>query len=82
MTINLESLEPQVAAPYTVDNVSPAAELSGTRISQAFVGSCTNGRTADLRVAAEVLQGKQVHSEVRLLVTPASLPWSRSQRPS
>ena len=65
-------LEPQVACPHTVDNVSPVTEVAGTRIHQALVGTCTNGRLDDLRQAAEVLRGSRVAQGVRLLVLPAS----------
>ncbi len=69
---DVASLEPQVACPHTVDNVSPVTEVAGTRIHQALVGTCTNGRLDDLRQAAEVLRGSRVAQGVRLLVLPAS----------
>ncbi|MFP4112931.1 MAG: 3-isopropylmalate dehydratase large subunit [Spirochaetota bacterium] len=72
ITVELEVVEPMIAIPYAVDNVRPARDLAGTRIDQAFVGSCTNGRIEDLRAAAAQLAGKHVHPRVRLLVTPAS----------
>jgi 3-isopropylmalate/(R)-2-methylmalate dehydratase large subunit len=72
VTIDLSRLKPQVAKPWSVDNVVPLAEVAGTRIDQAFIGSCTNGRVEDLRIAAGVLEGRMVHDRVRLLVTPAS----------
>ena len=72
LVVDLSTLEPQVAQPWSVDNVTAAADLKGTRIDQAFVGSCTNGRIEDLRIAAAVLEGRSVHPDVRLLVTPAS----------
>ena len=50
----------------------PVEEVQGTHIDQAFLGSCTNGRIEDLRVAARLLQGRHTHPEVRLLITPAS----------
>lgn len=72
--INAEvaTLEPQVACPAFVDNVKPVTEVEGTPINQAFVGSCTNGRIEDLRLAAEIIRGRKVNSDVRLIVTPAS----------
>jgi len=69
---DLSGLEPQVAAPFTVDNVHPVSKFEGKRIDQAVIGSCTNGRLEDLRVAAEILNGREVHPDVRLLVIPAS----------
>lgn len=72
MGIALGSLEPQVACPYSVDNVKPVAEVAGTRIEQAFAGSCTNGRIEDLRVIAKVLKGRRVAKHVRFLIAPAS----------
>jgi 3-isopropylmalate/(R)-2-methylmalate dehydratase large subunit len=65
-------LVPVVAAPHTVDNVHPAAELVGTRVDQVLIGTCTNGRHDDLRAAAEVLRGRRRAAHTRLIVTPAS----------
>jgi 3-isopropylmalate/(R)-2-methylmalate dehydratase large subunit len=70
---NLAGLEPQVACPHTVDNVAPVTEVAGTRIHQALVGTCTNGRLDDLRQAAQVLRGSRVAPGVRLLILPASM---------
>jgi homoaconitate hydratase family protein len=69
---DVAGLEPQVACPSSVDNVKPASELSGTMVDQAFIGSCTNGRIEDLRLAAQILKGKRVKDGVRALVIPAS----------
>jgi len=66
------SLAPQVAKPHRVDNVVPVTEVAGTPIHQAVIGTCTNGRLEDLRIAAELLEGRQIHPEVRLIVAPAS----------
>jgi 3-isopropylmalate/(R)-2-methylmalate dehydratase large subunit len=70
--IHVDDLESMIACPLTVDNVKPVRALTAKRIDQALIGSCTNGRLEDLAVAAEILQGKQVASHVRLLVIPAS----------
>ncbi len=70
--IDLSALEPMVAAPHTVDNTKTAVEAAGVAIDQVFIGSCTNGRIEDLRVAARILRGREKHSRVRLIVTPAS----------
>ena len=72
LKVDADALEPQVACPHKVDNVKPVGEVSGTRINQAFIGSCTNGRLEDLQVAASILKGRHVHRDVRLLVVPAS----------
>jgi len=70
--IEVTELTPQIAYPSSVDNVKPASEMSNVQIEQAFIGSCTNGRIEDLRVAAEMLKGKRVKDDVRTLVIPAS----------
>jgi len=67
---DISDLEPQVAAPFRVDNVRPASELAGLPVDQVFIGTCTNGRLEDLEVAARILKGKQV--KARTLVIPAS----------
>jgi len=63
-------LEPQVAKPHEVDNVSSVSEVEGTPLDQVFIGSCTNGRYEDLEVVAKLLRGKKV--KVRTIVLPAS----------
>jgi len=70
--IDVSELSPMVAFPHTVDNVKSVEEAKGIKIHQVFLGSCTNCRIDDLRIAAEILKGKTVHPDVRLLVTPAS----------
>lgn len=70
--INLNELFPVVAAPHHVDNVKALSEVQGTKIHQAMIGTCTNGRLEDLREAASVLKGKQIPADVILLVIPAS----------
>jgi 3-isopropylmalate/(R)-2-methylmalate dehydratase large subunit len=69
---DVSKLEPQVACPSSVDNVKPISEVGNMPIEQAFIGSCTNGRIEDLRLAAEVMKGKHVKDGVRALVIPAS----------
>jgi 3-isopropylmalate/(R)-2-methylmalate dehydratase large subunit len=66
------SLVPQVAKPHTVDNVSPITDVAGTPIQQGLLGTCTNGRIEDLRIAAKILDGRRIAKGVRLLVLPAS----------
>ncbi len=70
--IDVSQLKPQIAKPHTVDNVSPITELQGTKIDQIVIGSCTNGRLDDIKVAADIVRGKKVADDVRLLVFPAS----------
>jgi 3-isopropylmalate/(R)-2-methylmalate dehydratase large subunit len=70
--VNASDVVPTVACPHTVDNIKPAAQLSDVKVDQVFVGTCTNGRIEDLRVVADVLRGKTVHPDVRMLVCPAS----------
>ena len=67
-----DELEPTVACPHTVDNVSPLSAVAGIQVQQAFIGTCTNGRLEDLAAAAEVVQGRRVANGTRLLVIPAS----------
>jgi 3-isopropylmalate/(R)-2-methylmalate dehydratase large subunit len=69
---DLSGLEPQVARPHRVDNVASIGEVAGTAIQQAVLGTCTNGRLEDLRIAAGILKGRRVHPEVRFIVAPAS----------
>jgi len=71
--IDLSQIKPQVAKPHTVDNVAPVEEVKGTKIHQALIGTCTNGRIEDIRAAVKVLEGKKVNPKVRLLVFPASM---------
>ncbi len=70
---NVAELEPQVACPSSVDNVKPVSEVGDVPVEQAFIGSCTNGRIEDLRLAAQVMKGKKVKDGVRALVIPASM---------
>jgi 3-isopropylmalate/(R)-2-methylmalate dehydratase large subunit len=72
LNIEAEELEPQIACPPKVDNVKNISEMAGTKIHQAFIGSCTNGRLEDLKTASTILKGRRVHKDVRLLVVPAS----------
>ena len=70
--VNLDEIFPLVAAPHHVDNVKAVAEVKGTKIQQALIGTCTNGRLEDLQIAADILKNKTIPSHVQLLVTPAS----------
>lgn len=70
--IDVAELTPQIARPHTVDNVTPIQDVTGTKIDQIVIGSCTNGRLDDIRIAAETVRGKKIADDVRLLVFPAS----------
>ena len=70
--VNVNHLTTQIACPHTVDNVRPVFEVTGCRVHQIVIGSCTNGRLDDLKVAAEILKGRHVASNTRMLVFPAS----------
>lgn len=72
LEIDCLALEPLVACPHQPDNVKPAWAVQGTRISQVFIGTCTNGRLDDLAIAARILKGRKVHPGTRLTVVPAS----------
>ncbi|MBK5133422.1 3-isopropylmalate dehydratase large subunit [Candidatus Bathyarchaeota archaeon] len=70
--IDVTDLEPQIACSPSVDNIKVVSEVDNIQIDQAFIGSCTNGRIEDLRLAAKILKGKKVKDNVRTLVIPAS----------
>jgi len=70
--INLGDIFPLVACPHHVDNVKALSEVEGTRIHQGLIGTCTNGRLEDLRIAAQILDGKKIPKDFQLLVCPAS----------
>ena len=72
ISIDIGDLVPQIACPHTVDNVKPVGQVEGVRLNQIVIGSCTNGRLDDLAIAAEIVKGKKIARNVRLLVFPAS----------
>jgi 3-isopropylmalate/(R)-2-methylmalate dehydratase large subunit len=71
-TYILDDLVPMVAKPHSPDNVVPVSEVGDVELDQVFIGSCTNGRLEDLRIAAKILKGKSIAKGVRLIVIPAS----------
>ena len=69
---DISHISPQIACPHSVDKVHPVEDIGNIPIQQAFLGTCTNGRLEDLKIAASIIKGKKVHPEVRLIVAPAS----------
>ncbi len=69
---DLSNLEPMVTFGYKPDQVKPVREMEGTPVDQVYIGSCTNGRLEDLRIAAEVLKGKKISDNVRGILSPAT----------
>jgi len=72
ITIDLSSLRPVVALPHLPENVKAVAELPETRIDQAVIGSCTNGRIDDLDQAAKIIAGRKIHPAVRAIIIPGT----------
>jgi len=72
LEVNVTEVEPVVAFPHLPENVRPVSECGDVAIDQVVIGSCTNGRLEDMRVAARVLDGKQVHPGVRCIIVPGS----------
>lgn len=70
--INLAELFPVVAAPHNVDNIKALSEVTGTVVQEGLIGTCTNGRIEDLRIAASILKGKNVKQGFQLHIIPAS----------
>jgi 3-isopropylmalate/(R)-2-methylmalate dehydratase large subunit len=69
---DVSTLAPMVTFGFKPDKVKPVAEMAGTPVHQVYIGSCTNGRISDLRVAARVLEGKRISDSVRAIVSPAT----------
>jgi 3-isopropylmalate/(R)-2-methylmalate dehydratase large subunit len=70
--IDVSRLGPMVSKPHTVDNTATVEEVEGIKVDQVFIGTCTNGRLEDLAVVANMLKGRRRHSDIRLLIAPAS----------
>jgi len=70
--IRASEIQPTVSFPHTVDNTVAVEEAKGIKIDQVFIGTCTNGRIEDLRVAAQILKNRHRHQNTRLIIGPAS----------
>ncbi|OIO39031.1 MAG: 3-isopropylmalate dehydratase large subunit [Candidatus Omnitrophica bacterium CG1_02_49_10] len=69
---DVSKLEPQVALPHLPSHVKPVGEVRDVKIDQSVIGSCTNGRISDFRMAAKILKGKKAHKGVRLIILPGT----------
>jgi 3-isopropylmalate/(R)-2-methylmalate dehydratase large subunit len=69
---DVSNLSPQVAMPHLPENAKPVEEVSDVPVDQVVIGSCTNGRITDLRIAADIIKGRKVAEGVRLIVIPAT----------
>jgi len=72
IVVDAAALGPQVALPSSLERIRPVEEVAGTKVDQGFIGSCTNGRIEDYRLAARILRGKKIGRNARLIITPAS----------
>ena len=70
--MDASAVEPMVTFNYKPDQVKPVREMEGTKVNQIYIGSCTNGRIEDLRIAASILKGKKISPDVRAIVSPAT----------
>ncbi len=73
LDIDLDNVVPVVSAPHSVDNVKPVAEVAGTPVHEGLIGTCTNGRIEDLRIAASILKGNRIKEHFQLNIIPASV---------
>jgi len=69
---DVAKIEPQVAFPHLPSNTKPISQVGEIKLDQVFIGSCTNGRLDDLRAAAKILKGRQIHPELRCIIIPGS----------
>lgn len=69
---NADEISPQVAMPSLPENTKAVTDVAGIKIDQVVIGSCTNGRISDLRIAAQILKGKKAHPSIRLIIIPAT----------
>ena len=69
---DVSDMEPQVALPHSPANARPVSQVGNIEINQAVIGSCTNGRIEDMRIAAQILKGRKIHPGVRCIIIPGS----------
>jgi len=69
---DVSKIEPQVAFPHLPENTKPISQVGNIKIDQAVIGSCTNGRISDLKIAADILSGRKIHEDVRLIIFPGT----------
>ena len=72
LEIDISAIEPVVAAPHSVDIIRKVSEVKDLKVDQVLIGTCTNGRIEDFRIAAKILKGKKIATDTRLLILPAS----------
>jgi 3-isopropylmalate/(R)-2-methylmalate dehydratase large subunit len=72
LTFDISKLAPQVSLPHNVDSARDVLDLKNVKIDEAFLGTCTNGRLQDLKVAAKILKGRRVNPGVRFIIAPSS----------
>ena len=70
--IKLNEIVPMAACPHSPDNVVPVQEIAGKKVDQVIIGSCTNSSYRDLKIAANILKGKKIHSDLSLVIAPGS----------
>ena len=69
---DVSKLEPMIAKPHTVDNVCAISKIQNVKINEAFIGTCTNGRLEDLKIAAKIFKGRKINKNVKCIIAPAS----------
>jgi len=69
---DISKIEPQVSCPHLPSNTKPVSKCSSVKINQSVIGSCTNGRIEDMRVAAKILKGKKIHKDLRCIILPGT----------
>ena len=69
---DVSKIEPQIAFPHLPSNTKPVSQVGDIKLDQVVIGSCTNGRLSDLRVAARILRGKQIHPKLRCIIIPGT----------